>query len=823
MNAKIHSPDNVSDRLAHSEMLPWLCHVSPEWVLCKDGSLLTGFEYTGVDIDNADDHTTEKALKELQAALTGLDERFYLWWTADKRRVTEYRQSEFQSEAAKKVDDTIGAQFKRGEFFTIVHRMYLIYTGETGMYAFMDNVRRLVNEQNKPLPQAMLMSLNPATFTSAAALADARQLDTNLLAANGGVRQFMSAHDELKFKQLEGWALDNALAQAANPTLPLDTAYRPQVTTLLDGFCALSDIKIGREVVAIAGPNRTVFAANLALANYPGTTNPGIMEALMAMPLEFRLTHVMRCLGQDAAAKTLKEIANYYFMTKSTFLQRAVARFTSKEPEVDPGKQDMYDQAVEAMRRQNFEGLGWLQHAMTVTIIDSNLNALERRVNDLSKTLNTVPFIRERVGLKASFQSMIPGQWSMLKRLMFVNAEKVADCSPIFTLDQGNPKAAYLSEASQQELPSMAVFRSIYGTQYHFNPHVGQVGHALVVMPTGGGKTTFVNFSLTQFTRYPDAQVMIFDRNYSCRILTGHVGGEHIDVKSGSVRLNPMAAIKEGPGGCAWALEFVLHRLSESGTYKATAEDRNTIYEKIIALADSNQTVSLSALAMLLPKHLGVELQEWLKGGPFGMFDNEVDEMSLGSWTCIEMKELMAVERLARAFLDHAFRNIEKRLDGRPTFIYLEEASFLLNNPSFLPTLDDWLKTFRKKNAFVWLTLQSPESISGIEDERVKATLVDNIPNLILGANKKLENHRALYRNMFAMTDTQVDQIGQLRPKKDYLLVSDGFCRVLGTNLSKDALAYLRSEEAFQKLYTEAQESGRADWRDWYIQQALKR
>lgn len=823
MNPKIHNPDNATDRSAQSEMLPWLCHCAPEWVLCKDGSLLAGFEYTGLDIDNADDASTEKVLKELQTALTGLDERYYLWWTADKRRETQYRESEFQSDAAKKIDDTIAAQYQRGEFFTIVHRMYLVYTGETGMYAFMDNVRRLVNEQGKSLPAAMLLSLNPSTFTSAAALYDARQLDQNLLTARGGIRQFMAAHDEMKFRQLEGWELDNALLQAANPTMPLDTVFKPPVTALLDGYCSLSDIKIGREVVSISGPNRTSFAANLTLKEYPASASPGIMEALMAMPFEFRLTHVMRCLGQEAASKTLKEISNYYFMTRSSFVQRAVGKLTQTEPAVDPGKADMYDQSIEALRRQNFEGLGWLHHAMTVTVLEPTLQALERRVNDFSKTLNTMPFIRERIGLKASYSSIIPGQWSMQKRLMLVNMEMAADCAPVFTLNQGNPKSVHLSETSQQDLPSMSVFRSLYGTAYHFNPHVGQVGHALVVMPTGGGKTTFVNLALTQFTRYPDAQVMIFDRNYSCRILTGQVGGEHIDLKAGKVRLNPMAAIKEGPDGVNWALEFILRRLAESGTYKATADDRNTIFEKLVQLSESNQTVSMSVVSTLLPSHLSTELQEWVKGGPYSMFDNEVDELSLSSWTCIEMKEIMAVERLSRAFLDHAFRNIEKRLDGRPTFIYLEEASFLLNNPAFLPTLDDWLKTFRKKNAFVWLTLQSPESVSGIEDARIKATLADNIPNLILGANKRLENHRQLYKDMFALTDDQVDLIAELKPKRDYLLIADGFCRILGTNLDKDALAYLRSEQAFQDLFTEAQKSGRADWREWYIQQAKKR
>ncbi|UUZ66556.1 hypothetical protein LP417_33940 (plasmid) [Polaromonas sp. P1-6] len=494
------------------------------------------------------------------------------------------------------------------------------------------------------------------------------------------------------------------------------------------------------------------------------------MEILLAMPIEFRLTHVMRCMGQDTARKTLKEIAEYYLMTQSTFLQRAIGKATGQPPAVDPGKADMYGQCVEALRRQNFEGLNWLHHAMTVTLIDSDVNSLEQRINDVSHTINEVPFIRERIGLKASMAAIIPGQWAMQKRLMFTNAEMACDCAPVFTMDQGSPTSKHLSETCGKPMPSMAVLRSIYGTAYHLNPHIGQVGHALLVMPTGGGKTTFMNFCLTQFQRYPDAQVMIFDRNLSCRIITGQVGGSHIDLKAGGVRLNPMAAIREGEMGRLWAREFLLQRLQEGGMV-TTPDDRNIIDQTILQLSQSTQSLSLSTVAHLMPRHIHTAMMEWLKDGPYGMFDSESDDLALTDWTCIEMKDIMAVERLARAFLDHAFRTIMKRLDGRPTFIYLEEASFLLNSPIFLPALDDWLKTFRKLNAFVWMTVQSPESISGIDDERIRATLADNIPNLFLGYNKRLENHRDLYKKMFTMTDAQVNLIRATQAKTRLLAI----------------------------------------------------
>ncbi len=791
-------------------------------MICKDGSILTGFSYECLDIDNITDSNLQQALQELQESLKTLDERFYLWWTIDKKKQSEYTKSNFPNQTAQRIDDSVKKDYAAGRMYNIVHRVYVLYTGETGMYAYMDNVRRLVNEDNASLLTALIKSLNPATFTSAAALADARQLDQNLAIAEGSVQKFVNANSVMKFHRLTNWELDNALLQSANISLPLDTQFKPPVGALLDTYCALSDIKIGREVVSISGPNQTVFTANLTLNNYPTDLTAGLMEKLICKDSEFRLTHVMRCLGQATATKTLKEVSNYYFMNMSTFVQRAVAKATSSEPQVDPGKAELYEQSMEALRRQTIDGLGWLYHAMTVTVIGKSLKQLETEVNDVSKALSNVPFIRERLGLKSSFYSMIPGQWSLQQRLLLVNSEVAADCAPIYTVYQGNEQSQHLTESSGHPQPAMSTFRTKYGTPYHYNPHAGQTGHTLLVMPTGGGKTTFANLALTQFQRYPGAQVFIFDRNMSCRIVTGLVGGTHIDLKGGKVRLNPMAAIKDGKMGQLWAREFLIKRLEEGGTI-LTPDDRNTIDESIRVLAGTNQPMSMTTVAGVLPMNLQSALAEWIGEGPYSMFDNEVDELSLESWTCIEMKEIMAVERLARAFLDHTFRIIQKKLDGSPTFIYLEEASFLLNSKTFINEIDEWLKTFRKLNAFVWLTIQSPEAVSEIDDGRIRATIADNIPNLILGFNDKLENHRSLYRTMFAMRDEQIDKLATIKKARDYMLITNGFSRVMGSHLTPESLAYLRSEDPYQKLFVSEQQIGGDDWRERYIVEATKR
>ena len=825
---KSNTPEIIQNVSSGSEIIPWLCLATPEWMLNKDGSVLCGYEFEGIDIDNMSAASINAALSEMENAVNSLDERFYLWWIVDKKIDANYIKTTFQSNASAFIDQCIENQFKKNEVYSLKFKFFILYTGETGVFAYMENVRRLINEENKSILQAMLFSLNPAALNNSACLYDTVQLQSNIDTADDAVNKFTGRLGQVQPTRLSGIALVNALIQCANITLPNESNYRPTPETIIDGYASMSDIQFGREAISIGGPNKSILAANLSLSSYPSNSNTRILESILSLDAEFRITHVIRCMGQTAASKVVNEITRYYQMTQTTIFQKAIAKVTQTEPVPDPGKSELYHECLLAQARTLKENLGWAMHAMTITIMESNLQDLEKRINEVHRRINTVSFIRERLGLKASYFSTLPGVWHTQKRLNLANMELIADCIPMITVGTGKKNSAFLSEMYNSEMPCMSKFRTTLGTSFNFNPHVGQTGHALLVMPSGGGKTTFVNFCLTQFQRYPDSQVVIFDRDWSCRIITGLVGGTHLDLKDidQPVRLNPMAAIRQGDDGLRWAREFLI-RIIEDGGLKTNSNDRNCIDTVLRQLAANGaNNVSLGMVSHLLAPHLHAALVEWTGDGPFGFFDSKEDDLSLSAWTCIEMKRFMSVDRMARAFMDHSFRILSSRLGQKPTFIYLEEASFLLNNPFFLSALDDWLKTFRKLNAFVWMTLQSPEAVSGIEDERIRATLADNIPNIILGFNQRLENHRELYKKLFALSDDQVNLIGTLKPKRDYLLVSNensANSRIIRTKFTKEMLAYLRSEIPFQDLYTQALNSGRADWREWYIQQALLR
>ena len=78
--------------------------------------------------------------------------------------------------------------------------------------------------------------------------------------------------------------------------------------------------------------------------------------------------------------------------------------------------------------------------------------------------------------------------------------------------------------------PPLFFARTEGATPFRFSLHVGDVGHALVVGPTGAGKSVLLALMALQFRRYPGAQVFAFDFGGSIRAAALAMGGDWHDL-----------------------------------------------------------------------------------------------------------------------------------------------------------------------------------------------------------------------------------------------------------------------------------------------------
>jgi type IV secretory pathway VirB4 component len=86
--------------------------------------------------------------------------------------------------------------------------------------------------------------------------------------------------------------------------------------------------------------------------------------------------------------------------------------------------------------------------------------------------------------------------------------------------------------------------------------HQGDVGHCLVVGPTGAGKSVLLSLLALQFRRYPAARLVMFDKGRSSKAAILGMGGVFHELHpDGTVAVQPLGRVDD-PAERAWAADF---------------------------------------------------------------------------------------------------------------------------------------------------------------------------------------------------------------------------------------------------------------------------
>lgn len=344
-------------------------------------------------------------------------------------------------------------------------------------------------------------------------------------------------------------------------------------------------------------------------------------------------------------------------------------------------------------------------------------------------------------------------------------------------------------------------------TPFRFSSHVGDVGHMMIVGPTGAGKSVLLALMALQARRYPDAQIFIFDKGSSARAAVLAMGGSHQNLGLGSstsldrgVAFQPLEHI-DRDADKAWAASWIEGLLSRE-ILTVTPEMKETIWTALNSLAEvPREERTMTGLCLLLQSNLlRTALSPYALGGPYGqLIDASHDDLCLSSLQCFETEGLMSHPDIAAPILSYIFHRIEQSLDGRPSFIFLDEAWLFLDHALFKARIREWLKVLRKKNASVIFATQS---LADIAQSSIAPSIVESCPQRIFLPNDRaLDPQIAKIYAQFGLNQRQVHLIAQAAPKRDYYLQSARGNRLFELGLGPLAHAFCAaSDPQSQKL-----------------------
>jgi type IV secretion system protein VirB4 len=254
------------------------------------------------------------------------------------------------------------------------------------------------------------------------------------------------------------------------------------------------------------------------------------------------------------------------------------------------------------------------------------------------------------------------------------------------------------------------------------------------------------------------------------------------------VALQPLATIDD-PAERTWAAEWVATVLFREGV-TITPEVKEHVWTALTSLASAPASErTLTGLSVLLQSGaLKRALQPYCLGGPYGrLLDAEAERLGRAEVQAFETEGLISTGA-APAVLAYLFHRIERRLDGQPTLLIVDEGWLALDDPTFGARLREWLKTLRKKNASVVFATQS---LADIETSAIAPAIVESCPTRLFLPNERAVEPQILsiYRR-FGLNDRQIEIIARATPKRDYYCQSRRGNRLFELGLGEVALAF---------------------------------
>ncbi len=785
-----------------TELVPWLLLAEEQVVLDKDGALLAVYAIDGREREGCTAQEMGRITEGVERALRACDARTVLWWTVDRRPVRDYPTGKFSSAVGAHIDAQWRQSFAQAPLYANRHYLSVLWTPPGGADGLLSQFSRIGTLQRRAGALGWLGALRAALSSTRAMDRTGREWAAQLRAFKARLQALEEGLGEVGLRRLGGEALLGFLHARVSPCSEDQPLNRPRAG-YLDSTLPDSTLRVESDLLHF-GVDPGTYVSATSVKDWPEATFPGLLEPLLGIAGALTVSQCFRFVPREAAQAYIRDVERYNRNLQRTLFSYLREALTQAESELrDPGRGQLADDAAGALGSVSATGRVFGYYNLTVLSWGATRGQCAALSAQVASCLRARGYlvVRESLHLLCAWAGTLPGQWALLARWFFIHNANLADLATVWTQDTGPASNLHLSAQQGRQVPVTALLRTEGDTAMRFSFHQGDLGHCMVVGPSGTGKSVLVNFLIAQFRRYDPCVVFIFDKDFGSRIPTLLQGGRHLDLGGGAtaaLRLNPLTLLGDAQAR-PWLQSFLESLLGARG-HRLDAGGELVLARALEAL--SRLPVQEHRLRSLLPflgPGLAAELAPWVGEGPSAhLFDSVEDELDLADFTCLELGVLLRQPRLAAPVLDYVFERVEQRLDGRPGLIYVEEAWLTLQEPRLARRVDDWLRTLRKRNALVILATQSLEDLARSD---IFAALVDNIPNRIFLPNANAGLQAALYQGRFGLNENQISRIATGVGKGNYYFVTPGRSRLVHARFPPAILACLRSDPRAQALF----------------------
>lgn len=729
-------------------------------VINKDGSLQTSWEYHGPDLDSTIQEELAITTLRLQESLSSIPTDWVLYFEAQRLASSTYPEEEyFPDPVTKGIDSERKALFTGGRFFEskFIGTAYWMPPPDRS-----EKIKEFVVEGHKRKSRTGVDSLEK--FVDQITKIQHAFIDLKIPI------HIMSVDETLTY--LHSTISDNARSMEL-PKHPL----------LLDSYICDAPLYGGLEPVLNNKHIRVISPIK-----YPKRTSFGFLNALNHVGFPYRWSTRCFCLSKGDDISTLDNLDKQWsFKLQSVWSYL----FHKDDPDMerynDVSVMNRVDEIKEAKLAVEEDTLGFVYYSTAIIVMDEDLETVEAKAKIIRQLMEDNGFKVARIedinAVDAWF-GCIPGKVGSNIRRPLLSTGNFVHMMPLSSIWAGPERNRHLNA------PPLLFTKTDGNTPFRLSLHIGQVGHTLLVGPTGAGKSVHLCCIEAAFRRYKNARVIIFDNGASSKVLTYGVGGCFYDLgnETDTLSFQPLAHIDD-LSELQWAQEWLIDFLAQEnitvkpdqkskirdslGTLAGMPSEYRTITNFINFLQDSDLKLAFYPLAQQDDKG---------NAGEYGnIFDSDRDTLEISDWQTFEMGKIMQQRQIIGPTLMYIFHRIENNLKGfgkkdsrphvrRPTLIVLDECWMFFDNPLFAAKIEDWLRTLRKYDASVVFATQSLEDI-------VKSPLLDIVlgscpSHIFLPDDGALELEKTKVYQRFKLNKRQIEILASSIPQKHYYYTS---------------------------------------------------
>ena len=777
-----------------ADFLPWVALVAEGIVLNKDGSFQRTARFRGPDLDIATPAELVAVTARLNSTLRRLGSGWAGFVEAQRVPALSYPVSDFPDAVSELVDVERREQFREeGAHFESFYYLTLLW-----------------------MPPAEEAARAEAWLYEGRSKAgvDPKELLKSFIERTGRMLHLVEG-----FMPEAEWLDDSETLTYLHSCIStkVQRVRVPETPAYLDALLADEALVGGLEPRLGDHHLRT-----LTITGFPSVTFPGLLDELNRQAFAYRWSSRAIMLDKTDATKLLTKIRRQWFAKRKS-IAAILKEVMTNEASVlmDSDASNKAADADMALQELGADEAGIAYVTATITVWDRDPALAAEKLRLVEKIVQSRDFTCTVEGVNAleAWFGSLPGH-------VYANVRQ----PPVSTLNLAHliPLSAVWAGAERDEHFGAAPL--LYGktegsTPFRLTLHVGDVGHMLVVGPTGAGKSVLLALMALQFRRYEASQIFAFDYGGSIRAAAIAMGGDWQDLggalhdagSAGSVALQPLARIDEAAER-AWAAEWLAALLAGEGVDVDPAAKEH-IWSALTSLATAPiGERTLTGLAVLLQSQdLKLALAPYLVGGPWGrLLDAEAEHLGDARVQAFETEGLVGASS-APSVLAYLFHRIEGRLDGSPTLIIIDEGWLVLDSPAFAAQLREWLKTLRKKNASVIFATQS---LADIEGSRIAPAIIESCPTRIFLPNERAaEPQIARIYERFGLNDRQIEILSRATPKRDYYCQSRRGNRLFELGLGDVALAFTAASSKTDqiKIGELVETRGHADFAEFWL------